>query len=152
MQSNVKIKQIKPTLIFKEKPLKCETKWTDLFETSFNWHNLHVWSIIRRSKASAQAKQLQFKLNHQIIFTEHKLKLMSVSNGICTVCKSEKENLRHLFWSCSNANTIWRKIIPDIDRYCMNVLHREMENEEITALFGWPSLNKKAVIVNMLIF
>jgi len=34
----------------------------------------------------------------------------------------------------------------------MNVLHKEMENDEITALFGWSSLNEKAIIVNMLIF
>ena len=34
----------------------------------------------------------------------------------------------------------------------MNVLHNEMVNNEITALLGWPSLSKKAVIVDMMIF
>ena len=42
--------------------------------------------------------------------------------------------------------------MPLIDNYCMNVLHKEIDNEEITALFGWPSLSKKSIIINMLIF
>ena len=39
--------------------------------------------------------------------TEMKLKRMSYSDGICTVCKSGNENIEHLLVDCKHVEDVW---------------------------------------------
>lgn len=150
LHSPLKLKQIQQVFCVKVNTLKCEDKWNKSLNVTLNWRN--IWSIVHKTPASAQAKQLQFRINHQIIFTEQKLQLMKISDGICTFCKSEKETLKHLFWECINAQSIWKILMPQFEKYSVNVLQRDIPNHELTALLGCPLLNKKAFVLNAIIF
>ena len=55
---------------------------------------------VKKAYCSNKAKQFQWKFLHNSIFTEHRLHLMRVSNGLCNLCKRERETLFHLFFSC----------------------------------------------------
>jgi hypothetical protein len=48
---------------------------------------------------------------HGRINTESRLEKMKLSNGVCTICKEQVENLEHLLYICSDMNyIIWRQI------------------------------------------
>ena len=51
----------------------------------------------------------QFKLLHRRLATNDCLNKIGIrENGICTFCRTEKESLFHLFWSCSKTSSFWR--------------------------------------------
>jgi len=50
----------------------------------------------------------QFKLLHRRLATNDFLNEIGIrANDICTFCRSEKESLLHLFWSCSETSCYW---------------------------------------------
>ena len=51
----------------------------------------------------------QFKLLHRRLATNDFLNKIGIrENDICTFCRSEKESVFHLFWSCSETSSFWR--------------------------------------------
>ena len=152
LNGTLKLRQLIKPFNCKTNLLNCEDKWNKTFRDYSNITLNNLWSIIYRSKASANAKQLQFKINHQIIFTEHKLQLMRLSDGLCTLCNTERETLNHLFYNCVNAKQVWDKIMPEIETYCINSLHREINNLDAIAMLGILNFGAKARIINTLIF
>ena len=60
-------------------------------------------------------KQFKWKVVHNVIFTEHKLFLMNMSNGLCHFCKANTETLTHLFYDCAVVNPIIREIEAKIN-------------------------------------
>ena len=70
------------------------------------------------SPCSNKEKQFLWKIIHNALFTESKLQLMGMLNGICHFCKTDSETLHHLFYQCrisqkvENAlNTLLRNIL-----------------------------------------
>jgi hypothetical protein len=60
-----------------------------LFDTELPWKS--IWAIIYSNRANRKAKQLQFKLLHNIVYTEGRLQRMGLSlNGSCHFCKEKK--------------------------------------------------------------
>ena len=55
-------------------------------------------------------KQFQWKIIHNAIFTEHRLQLMNLSDGLCHFCRLETEDVRHLFALCSVSKEISRRL------------------------------------------
>ena len=50
----------------------------------------------------------QFKLLHRRLATNDFLNKIRIGeDGICTFCRTEKESLFHLFWSCSETSCFW---------------------------------------------
>ncbi|XP_053403618.1 uncharacterized protein LOC128558442 [Mercenaria mercenaria] len=95
------------------KKLHTEQKWEEKFKTRstsvlINWNC--TWSNLYRCYSTKKAKQFQWKFLHNCIFTENKLSLMRLSNGICNMCKSHRETLIHLFWECEKVKPIWKYI------------------------------------------
>ena len=51
----------------------------------------------------------QFKLLHRRLATNDFLNKIGIrENDICTFCRTEKESLFHLFWSCSETSFFWQ--------------------------------------------
>ena len=51
----------------------------------------------------------QFKLLHRRLATNDFLKKVGIKDSdLCSFCKTEKESLIHLFWSCSVVSTFWQ--------------------------------------------
>ena len=54
----------------------------------------------------------QFKLLHRRLATNDFLNKIGIrENDICTFCRTEKESLFPLFWSCSETSSFWRGCI-----------------------------------------
>ena len=51
-----------------------------------------------------------WKCIHRDVFTESRLKKMKKSNGKCTVCTIDNENIPHLLYECPIIKPIWTKI------------------------------------------
>jgi hypothetical protein len=51
-------------------------------------------------------KEFQWKCNHNIIYTESRLRKMNLSNGRCHLCKESniQEDLQHMFFKCIISN------------------------------------------------
>jgi len=51
----------------------------------------------------------QFKLLHRRLATNDFLNKIGIKdNDICTFCRTEKETLFHLFWSCCKTSCFWQ--------------------------------------------
>ena len=89
---------------------------------------------------------------HNVIFTEHRLMLMKVSNGKCNICGKNKETIKHLFWewktvkSClENVNQLIGSLLPE-NMFVLNYKYMVLErlNKQykhlLTQLFLKPSI------------
>ena len=79
---------------------------------------MQIWLSVLEITVSNNEKQfqhVQWKVIHNTIFTEHKLYLMNMSDGLWHFCKETTENLTHILY-----NNYCRK---------MNWLIREIENK-----------------------
>ena len=54
----------------------------------------------------------QFKLLHRRLATNDLMNKIGIGeNYICTICRTEKESLIHLFWSCSKTSRFWQGLM-----------------------------------------
>jgi exonuclease III len=67
-----------------------------------------------------KCKDFNWRIFHGLVNTEARLKKMKYSNGICTLCKADIENLDHLLYDCDELHDIWfqieqliQSVIPD---------------------------------------
>ena len=91
-------------------------------------------------------KDYNYKIFFNLVNTESRLLLMKYSNGICSTCKSNKENLEHLLFSCSNATPIWSYAKKILDKVWPGVTITRLE-----ALSGsWrDGVSNKNLVLNM---
>ena len=76
-----------------------QTDWNKIFELPFKY--------IKESKL----QWLQFQILHRIIPTNDYLyKLKKINSPYCTFCKTETENIDHLFFKCPLLNNLWCSI------------------------------------------
>jgi hypothetical protein len=92
--SKLRLKEIQGYFVANRVPI-CQNKWDMHFDTELPWKC--IWAVIYSNRANRKAKQLQFKLLYNIVYTEERLQRMGLSlNGSCHFCK-EKKTLLHLF-------------------------------------------------------
>ena len=77
---DVKIKIIQKILNKKSIP-KCQDKWNNVYNEEFHWPK--IWNNLKRLDISNKIKEFQWKCNHNIIYTESRLRKMNLSNGRC---------------------------------------------------------------------
>ena len=147
--NELKLKDITQVFNVKTKRLACEDKWNTILNQSLNWTK--IWQSLGKSKASLKAKQLHWKTLHHAIFTEHKLNLMGYASNVCKVCKQHSETINHLFWTCSHAQSIWKRILPILEAISINTLNCTIENMETTCLVGMQKTPTKSKLVNTII-
>ena len=95
------------------KPDKSQAKWTtdcNLREIdSSTWQKIYIkpFSCTKSSKL----RNFQLKFNHRRIATNAFLNQIRImEDDLCSFCKSGKETLYHLFWSCPISQNIWRAL------------------------------------------
>ena len=108
-----KLKLIQNILLDTDFERKYMIKWETLFNEHFQWKQ--IWTSTLELPLSNTEKQFQWKVVHNAIFTEHKLFLMNMSNGLCHFCKANTETLTHLFYDCAVVNRIIREIEAKIN-------------------------------------
>ena len=94
-------------LLSEEHVIKSESYWTNKLgyrKNEFNsWYNkLFVNYIIPR-----KILDFNWRVFHGQVVTENRLKKMNLSNGICSLCHLEIEDIEHLFCRCNAYSEIW---------------------------------------------
>ena len=87
---------------------KCETKWEAYFNETFNRTN--IWKLSLDLPCSNKDKQFHWKVIHNALFTESRLQIMGMSNGICRLCKTDTETLFQLFFQCRISHSFILKV------------------------------------------
>ena len=75
------------------------------------------YSIHFQSTIYTKLRSFQFKINHNILYTNQKLHQQGiVDSPLCGQCNSnnEIENLTHLFVDCDSLKPLWNKIQEDM--------------------------------------
>ena len=89
-------------------------KWETFFNQSFHWKQ--IWISTLELPLSDAEKQFKWKVIHNAIFTEHKLFLMNMSNGLCHFCKANTDTITHLFYDCAIIKRTINEIEDKINR------------------------------------
>ena len=79
------------------------------------------------------------------VLTEKKLLLMKLSNGLCSCCHLENEDLTHLFVECSYFKPVWAQveyILSDIESIDLQPFHH---------IFGFLSDDYHTGVINMIL-
>ena len=79
--NKLKLKFIQKIILDKNFERKFQTKWETAFDENFQWKQ--IWQTLLEIPVSNKEKQFQWKIIHNAIFTEHKLFLMNMSDGLC---------------------------------------------------------------------
>lgn len=92
-------------------PRKSQEKWC--VDCSLPCSKTIDWEMAYKlpfcSTKSTKLIIFQFKLLHRRLATNDFLNKIGIrENDICTFCRTEKESLFHLFWSCSGTSCFWR--------------------------------------------
>ena len=86
-----------------------------------NWHN--IYSIPFIATIESKLRAFQFKINHNIFFTNEKMAKANMmiesttepnikvkASPLCTFCNEEVETLHHLFIECTSVKPIWQQL------------------------------------------
>ncbi len=78
--------------------------WDDCM-LNFEWPK--VWRNILSNYLPADCRDLDFRIAHNVVYTQEKLyKIGKTVDNLCPVCKSETEDMFHLFTGCSELDSV----------------------------------------------
>ncbi len=131
--------------------LHTESRWEERLglESNFKWQ--HIWKNGLDSYASIKAKNFQWKFLYNAIFTEHRLSLMGLSNGLCILCKTHHENLIHLFCDCEKVKPFWEEANRIINRALNAIGYPSVTFSAQNIALGYNP-HKFSNVINTLIF
>jgi len=93
-------------------------------------------------------RSFQFKINHDILFTNEKLKRVGIKQSDrCSICKKEKETLAHLFVSCEAIKPLWEKVEDNM----LAPIGVFSSLSELEILLGFKPSDKLNPVVNHII-
>ena len=68
-----------------------------------------AYSMPFQTTKSTKLREFQYKLLHRRLATNTFL-FYNVEDDTCTFCKTHKEDLSHLFWTCEKTTNFWKKL------------------------------------------
>lgn len=138
-------KHIRKCLYSKRKMTPCgKTYWNSLIQ-NINWHK--AWLVPFNFLVSNKIRELHLKLLHNIYPTKMYISRFSDTDDSCTFCKSDRESIIHLFYSCPLCITFWR----EVENYIFFKTTVKYHIDEKIIIIGFPSKNNKFNIVNLFI-
>ena len=89
-----------------EKPATSQSFFNDKFDISDVWKNIYL--LPRYATVDTYSRIFQYKILNNILFLNDKsFRLNLVPSPLCSLCKSAKENVKHLFFECSISKSLW---------------------------------------------
>ena len=93
----------------------------------------YIYTIPFIATIESKLRAFQFKINHNIFFTNEKMakanmmiesptmpNILIKASPLCTFCKEEVETLSHLFIECNSVKPIWQKLENNLKYYYTN--------------------------------
>ena len=82
---------------------------------------------------------LQFKINHNIIYTKDNLKKVNlISNDVCRLCEREKHTIKHLMLKCTYVTLFWNEFFA----WWAQMTHEKIHLPDSVLLYGPVNLSK----------
>ena len=96
---------------------------------------------------STKLIEFQFKLLHKRLPTNSYLYKIKIKNSeSCTFCKTQKEDIIHLFWHCERVASLWNRIEIMIKQ--LNIVSNSFNLDIVTALGLKKSISKEKFILS----
>ena len=79
------------------------------------WESIYKLPFLTTIESKLRA--LQFKINHNIYFTNKRLHIIHISDTpLCTFCKEHTETIEHLFVTCPHVTSLWNLVCSVLDK------------------------------------
>ena len=89
---------------------------------------------------------LQFKINHNIIFTKDKLKKVNlISNDVCHLCEREKHTIKHMMLKCTYVTLFWNEFFAWWEKITNGKIHLP----DSVLLYGPVNLSKHNQVLSL---
>jgi hypothetical protein len=119
-QQQVDINKLKTKTVYKKMvqniiiPPSSEHFFKENFDV-LNEEFERIYSIPFKATIYTKLRAFQFKINHNILYTNEKLHKIKISESpLCSLCNDEIETLTHIFVDCCKVQVIWEKVIEHL--------------------------------------
>ena len=123
------------------------------------WENIYAIPFL--ATIESKLRSFQFKINHNIFFTNEKLHKYKMKETLedgsqadilpeCTFCKIEVETLEHLFIDCEHVNHLWTKL-ENILNYSFSRLEKLLGCYDKTHLRSFDILSHLTILLKYFI-
>ncbi len=127
-----------------------ELRWEEILNIEIEWET--VYRELNRKDSIRERKEIDFswKCIQNVVWTEQKLKRIGQSNGICSRCGIEEEDLEHLLYMCECNENIWSIVeqwVKDFDddiKISLNVIILGYRSKD-------GNINDNTNLINMII-
>ena len=109
--------------------------------------NFEIWykNLLTCSLIPRNVLDFNWRIFHGQIVTEKRLQRMKLSNGVCTSCYNDIEDVTHLFVKCSSSKPVWNSVESTLKYFRINKL------STFNMIVGFLEHDKKYDIVNMIL-
>ena len=147
--SKLKDKDIYQAFLYPAKAPNCVAKWNSVFTQELTHKEIFTNLMEVKDSCSNKVFNIQYKIIHRAIFSETRLKLMNMSDGLCTLCNVHDETIVHIFLKCPKICMIWIKV----QQLIFKIFNLDVEIDENTLMFGFKYDKKNIrLAVNWIIF
>ena len=139
-------KQIYGILIHQiRKAATSQRKICEILNTSIDkWDD--IYTIARRVSVDNYTRMFHYKCAQNILYLNNKLFKMNLAeSNKCSLCKTEKESIKHLFFECQKTKALWESL-----KNRLRLLMPDLTPE--SAFFGFPSEKNPLIVHLHLIF
>ena len=89
---------------------------------------------------------LQFKINHNIIYTKDKLKKVNpISNDVCHLCEREKHTIKHMMLKCTYVTLFWNEFFA----WWAQITNEKIHFPDSVLLYGPVNLSKHNRVLSL---
>ena len=109
----------------------------------------------RMCTLSSKLREFQFKLLHNILYTNHHLhRFRFHENGLCSFCKNFEETYQHVFFECNTIKEVWGKCgdrfnLPILKKLSWKQIHIGIDD---TTFKTEQLLNHILILIKFMIF
>ena len=105
-----------------------------------------IYTVARKVSVDNYTRMFHYKCAQNILYLNNKLVKMNLAEtNKCSLCKTEKESIKHLFFGCQKTKALWETLRNKL-RLPMPALTPE------SAFFGFPNENNPLIVHLHLIF
>ena len=108
--------------------------WNTIFDQEIDWNDV----FIRYKKCTSDCKLLDFQyrfINRAIYTKKELLKMKLVDDDLCFFCKTDSENILHVFYECPTVLNFWE----EVENFINNCYHSNHKLTKYNVVFGFQS-------------